>query len=395
MGVNTNGIGNDRYSTILRELNRLKRLVANGEAGPGGSVEWGGIGGFLPDQSDLQLALDAKAPINNPVFTGTPTLPGFTLSGTITPSANASYNLGSDSFRFESIFSNTNVYTASVRGYGSLIFGNSSGTEFGRFSVTNGNLLINTTVDSGEKLQVNGTSKFTGNATINGSLTVINGTSSSLSNSTLNMYSGNYVHTVNGAGASTFMSYNGQPFTWSAAKYVFNSNYNGASLSAASGTESAFLIAPTVAQSSSAGYSAFKIGVYESTVGSGVKLLIDAGTNTLVNGGGTYTSRFSIDNNGNTIASGNTSTGGGTGFNSYTIAGGTGLIQIGRNGNQDMYIYQKAAYNDRLYGRMVFGVGPAVATNDPAARIPMIIYSNGDIRANGTDALFNGNTFLM
>ncbi len=39
MGVNTNGIGNDRYSTILRELNRLKRLVANGDVGGGGVLE--------------------------------------------------------------------------------------------------------------------------------------------------------------------------------------------------------------------------------------------------------------------------------------------------------------------------------------------------------------------
>lgn len=52
----------------------------------GGSVSWGGITGTLSDQTDLQTALNAKAPLASPTFTGTVTLPagqvvnGVTLS---------------------------------------------------------------------------------------------------------------------------------------------------------------------------------------------------------------------------------------------------------------------------------------------------------------------------
>ena len=46
----------------------------------GGTAVWGGITGTLADQTDLQDALDAKAPINDPTFTGTVTIPTpFTL----------------------------------------------------------------------------------------------------------------------------------------------------------------------------------------------------------------------------------------------------------------------------------------------------------------------------
>lgn len=40
-----------------------------------GSATWGGITGTLSDQADLQAALDAKAPLSSPTFTGTPAAP--------------------------------------------------------------------------------------------------------------------------------------------------------------------------------------------------------------------------------------------------------------------------------------------------------------------------------
>lgn len=52
------------------------------ELGPGGSSDWGDIGGTLSDQTDLQAALDAKSPIASPTFTGTPAAP------TASPGAN-------------------------------------------------------------------------------------------------------------------------------------------------------------------------------------------------------------------------------------------------------------------------------------------------------------------
>lgn len=46
----------------------------------GNTAVWGGISGDLADQTDLQDALNAKAPINDPTFTGTVTIPTpFTL----------------------------------------------------------------------------------------------------------------------------------------------------------------------------------------------------------------------------------------------------------------------------------------------------------------------------
>ncbi len=44
-------------------------------AAGGGSASWGGITGTLSSQTDLQTALNAKAPLASPTFTGTVTLP--------------------------------------------------------------------------------------------------------------------------------------------------------------------------------------------------------------------------------------------------------------------------------------------------------------------------------
>lgn len=41
----------------------------------GGAAVWGGIGGTLSDQTDLQTALNLKSPLDSPTFTGTPAAP--------------------------------------------------------------------------------------------------------------------------------------------------------------------------------------------------------------------------------------------------------------------------------------------------------------------------------
>ncbi len=43
--------------------------------GGGGASDWGDLGGTLSDQTDLQDALDAKAPLLSPTLTGTPAAP--------------------------------------------------------------------------------------------------------------------------------------------------------------------------------------------------------------------------------------------------------------------------------------------------------------------------------
>lgn len=57
-------------------------------------------------------------------------------------------------------------------------------------------------------------------------------------------------------------------------------------------------IIPTIVQSGVAGYTTLFISPYEQSTGSGVKNLIDVGTNSAASGGGTHTSKFSVSNTG-------------------------------------------------------------------------------------------------
>lgn len=60
----------------------------------------------------------------------------------------------------------------------------------------------------------------------------------------------------------------------------------------------------TFNQSGTAGYRSLWISPYEQATGSGAKLLIDAGTNSAANGGGTHTSKFSVSNTGEIFSDG-------------------------------------------------------------------------------------------
>lgn len=60
----------------------------------------------------------------------------------------------------------------------------------------------------------------------------------------------------------------------------------------------------TVTETLTGGYRMLWVSPFENTVGSGSKLLIDLGTNTAAGGGGTHTSKFSIDSSGNVISTG-------------------------------------------------------------------------------------------
>lgn len=57
-------------------------------------------------------------------------------------------------------------------------------------------------------------------------------------------------------------------------------------------------VSPTISQSGVAGYRCLFIAPFESSLGSGVKNLIDVGTKTAANSSGTFTSKFSVANNG-------------------------------------------------------------------------------------------------
>jgi hypothetical protein len=67
----------------LRNSTATEWLIANGSGGGGGSGSWGSITGTLSNQTDLQNALNLKANLASPTFTGTVTFPiPFTLGAT-------------------------------------------------------------------------------------------------------------------------------------------------------------------------------------------------------------------------------------------------------------------------------------------------------------------------
>lgn len=78
----------------------------------------------------------------------------------------------------------------------------------------------------------------------------------------------------------------------------------GGSLNSSSSSQAGIVIDPTILQTGTAGYRGLWITPFESTTGSGSKLLIDAGTNSAGQAGGTHTSKFSVDDSGNVIMSG-------------------------------------------------------------------------------------------
>jgi hypothetical protein len=63
-------------------------VVNVGGVTPATSVAWGDITGTLSTQTDLQSALDLKANLASPTFTGTPTLPTGTIATTQSPGNN-------------------------------------------------------------------------------------------------------------------------------------------------------------------------------------------------------------------------------------------------------------------------------------------------------------------
>ena len=78
-------------------------LLGSGDVSISSAVAWGNVTGTLANQTDLNNALAAKAPLASPTFTGTPVIPGYlpntttsgvaaspTASGTVT----VTHNLG-------------------------------------------------------------------------------------------------------------------------------------------------------------------------------------------------------------------------------------------------------------------------------------------------------------
>lgn len=132
-------------------------LTSNGSASPptwenasGGT--WGTITGTLSNQTDLQTALDLKAPLASPAFTGTPTAP--------TPSA------GDNSTK---IATTAYVDALTALADGNIVVGNSSGVATG----VNPSGVVDVSNTGAfsfpiERWKVTGTTSLTGATTIDG-----------------------------------------------------------------------------------------------------------------------------------------------------------------------------------------------------------------------------------
>jgi hypothetical protein len=97
---------------------------------------------------------------------------------------------------------------------------------------------------------------------------------------------------------------------------IFQVAHNsGGALIASSGTQNMMGIFPNINQTSTAGYRGLYMSVFEQATGSGSKLLVDLGTNSAANGGSTHTSKWKVDNSGNSTQAG--------------IAATTGIVNTG------------------------------------------------------------------
>lgn len=120
------------------------------------------------------------------------------------------------------------------------------------------------------------------------------GNNSSANQTVVNRYLG-----INSSNATTAAAFD---FVTSAVSYTsanaLMTNLANTTFTASSGVQGIVGINPTITQTSTAGYQALWISPFEISTGSGVHYLIDAGTNSAANGGGTHTSKFNVDDTG-------------------------------------------------------------------------------------------------
>lgn len=122
------------------------------------------------------------------------------------------------------------------------------------------------------------------------------------------------------------------PFSFDVSSFYSNSGLNVntsvAYNSANSGNTYLLSVFGRIFQSGTAGYSGIYESIFEDSVGSGTKYLINLGTNTANNNGGTHTSRFNITSSGITTVNGTANISGS--FN--TISSNTNILSAGTNG---------------------------------------------------------------
>lgn len=283
--------------------------------------------------NDQNSAVTIAPTFNNGAFTGVGNyalnITGRTLSNEIIPNVNNTYTLGSNSFMY------SNLFSPLVTSSGGLDLRKSAGSAFNIGNGSNSNILGvfptsgevylqaagATPTNTGHLLQINGTSRITGNSNAaTGSVNYQYNTSDETNNYErfrLGWASGTYLIGSEKGGTGVARGYN---FTVDGLDRIkvkttideaglteitqFSSTGAGAAvgvtgqLTGSSTQQKGLSIGPTVGQSGTAGYKALYISPYESSTGSGGKLLIDAGINSAANMSGTHTSKFYVGSDG-------------------------------------------------------------------------------------------------
>ena len=165
-------IANPNFTGVVR-LNTTDTLAtqAYARAEGGGSSEgegvWGGITGTLSDQTDLQSALNAKAPTVSPTFTTSATLPAATSIGNVS-STEISYLDGASS-NIQAQLNDTTTLDYAFNGQTGTTYTLALTDNYGIVTLTNATVLSNTSTSDGGGVYNYGTmlalsSTFAGNS---------------------------------------------------------------------------------------------------------------------------------------------------------------------------------------------------------------------------------------
>ena len=316
---------------ILALQNKISRIISGdiSISGNSGGGVWGSITGTLSAQTDLQTALNLKA--NTSALSSYLPLSGGSLTGALT-TQNISTTADTLSKLQMGRYSGAYPYASleSVTSGAGITF-RTEGTDKIRI-LNSGNTIIQaggTFTDNGSLLQISGSTSVSGILNLSNTSTSFSHYNTSDQTTNYERFSGYWSgnvyylsHQYAGTGQRRpiFLNVNtaGILVSDSAAvsgstRITFNPTTSATSifgvigsLNGTSSVQNAMVIAPIINQSGSASFTGLRVSPYLQSVGSTVNLL-DLGTNTSGDNGGTHTSKFSVNSDGSVLINTNTS----------------------------------------------------------------------------------------